>query len=248
MKVMPESLYDSIVYLTVGPDAVKFGVHKGLLCHHSRYFKSHFDKEPEGEIDLDGEDPKTFKRFNDWLYTSAVLHDDETLEDIPWNSLSELYNFAERAVIPRLQNKCMDAVIAKAQRTNSIPQGETLQDIWDNNLISSPMRILLLDFFVQWADMQGILGRGQDIEAYSKDFLASVIVAYCEAKNDGSLQKPYDAWKERSRYYAGDKSNEKEDSRQEFYTPEDSPLEERGGEALHSHENTSDEESGGEGP
>lgn len=59
------ALYDSIVYIDVGPKAVRFGMHKELLSYQSEYFRacfeSGFKEGTEGVVALDDEEPDTFK-------------------------------------------------------------------------------------------------------------------------------------------------------------------------------------------
>lgn len=62
-----------------------FGMHKGLLCRESLYFKAalegHFKEATEGFV-LDDEDPEVFQRFNTWLYTGKVLASDEEVSKV----------------------------------------------------------------------------------------------------------------------------------------------------------------------
>ena len=205
MKATSRSLYDSLVFLEVGPEAVNFGVHKGLLCRESAYFRSCFNgtfmEAREGRVTLEDEDPEVFKRFNEWLYTGKVLYDDETYENVSFTPLLDLYVFAERRLMPRLQNACIDALISKNKESPHLPPGLAIQYVWDHTFVSSPMRRLLVDLHVRCGDMQGILASDEDIELHSKSFLAAIIVAYYDAKRDGSIRVYFNFWKERSRYH-----------------------------------------------
>ena len=208
LKAASRSLYDSLVFLQVGPEAVNFGIHKGLLCRESAYFRSCFNstfmEAREGRVTLEDEDPEVFKRFNEWLYTGKVLYDDETYENISFAPLLDLYVFAERRLMPRLQNACIDALISKDKESPHLPPALPVQHVWDHTSVSSPMRRLLVDLHVRFGDMRDILASDEDIELYSKDFLAAIIVAYYDAKKDGPVKVCSDFWKERSRYHTNE--------------------------------------------
>ena len=181
---------------------VSFGVHKGLICSKSAYFKSRleggFKEASEAKVTLTDEDPDTFKRFNWWLYTGKVLFDEERVEDTNYDKLFDLYAFGEKRLIPHLQNACIDAVINRDIVTETIPYGEVVQQLWDKLPRQSPMRKLLTDLFVWNADIMEFFSKDEDIETYSKDFLASVLRGYHLAEDNDDP----DFWEERQKYYS----------------------------------------------
>ena len=70
-------MFDTVVEIKVGPRQVLFNVHKGLLCNASSFFKAALDggiKEvSERQIALPEDDPRTFKRFQLWLYSGSLI-------------------------------------------------------------------------------------------------------------------------------------------------------------------------------
>ena len=112
------SLYDSIVHDLVGPQKLKFGMDKGLLCYHSPFFKEAFTspyKEAfDGILVLEDESHRVFSLFNHWAYDPTILRYPKPL------TLIDLYAFAEERVVKRLQNDVVDICIWHAIYNDSI--------------------------------------------------------------------------------------------------------------------------------
>lgn len=199
------TLYDLVVYVKVGPDGVEYGIHRGLLCYQSAYFRScfhgPFTEALAGTVTLDDEDPKIFKRFNAWLYTGNLLYDEETIEKIDYDQLFETYVFAEKRLIPNLQNACIDAVIHKDMGDEWAPRQEDVTYLWENTSHKSPMRRLLVDEFVSHVNMPDYLETEEDIEPLSKDFLAALVHVFYKAKIYKGLRENHDFWGKRCRYH-----------------------------------------------
>ena len=69
-------LYDSLVTILVGPQEIRFDLHRGLLCASSDFFKAaitgDFKEHDHNEIKLPEQDVKIFKFFVHWLYTRRL--------------------------------------------------------------------------------------------------------------------------------------------------------------------------------
>ncbi len=154
-----------------------------------------------GTVTLDDEDPETFKRFNAWLYTGNLMYDEETMQMIEYGRLFELYVFAEKRLIPGLQNACIDAVIHKFLVGKAFPQIKHTVTLWDNTPNSSPMRKLVVDQFVAKGHMVKYLAFDDEVDMHSKDFLASLVRTYYTARKDGSLKPGWDFWARRCHYH-----------------------------------------------
>lgn len=66
-----------MVAVKVGPSEHEFHVHKGLICHHSEYFRAAFKggfQESNGVVKLDKNEIAVFQGFFDWLYTGKVTY------------------------------------------------------------------------------------------------------------------------------------------------------------------------------
>jgi hypothetical protein len=121
-----------IVYVKVGKDQQKFGLHKDYLCFHSPYFRAafdgNFDEATTGEVILDTTDPAVCGLFVEWLYTkdiTLVISEDEALsrreshrkEKPETTQLVRLWLLAEYLQVPQLQNKAIDIIQQKWKRS-----------------------------------------------------------------------------------------------------------------------------------
>lgn len=154
----------------------------------------------DGEVILADEDPAIFTRFNEWLYTGIFLMDKETEKDILYRALMDLYIFAEKRGVIRLQNAVIDGIIKK----NSLPTID-IRHAWDNTPDSSPLHTLLVDLYVRKAKFAEIMDEGKKRRLFDslfdKDVLISYVLAFHRMKDDGSILASCDFWKERCRYH-----------------------------------------------
>ena len=190
----------------MGAKAVDFAIHKGLLSQQSAYFKALFEgnfKEAElGIATLDDEDPAVFGRFHVWLYTGELLDNDETIGDVDYETLVDLFIFAEKRLAARFQNACIDAIISKSYVDQRIPHPTAVVgNVWASTSRLSPLRAFLVDIYARRGNMSAVLADDEDVEGYSKSFLASVIKAYYCMKRDQSTYRWYDFWMQRCTYH-----------------------------------------------
>ncbi len=155
----------------------------------------------DGVVTLDDEDREVFERFKIWLYTGRLLEDEDSIDDLGYHELFDLYIFAEKRVIPRLQNACIDLLLTKESLSDLGPTNMGVAKVWDNTPDSSPMRKLILDWFVHRGNMSNYLQTDEDVETHSKDFLASLVRAYYTTNMDGLLEEDWDPWENRCGRY-----------------------------------------------
>ena len=146
----PTTLFDSIVYIHVGPDKPRaFGMHQALLCHHSLYVKAaltdNFKEAADAVIKLDDEDSEVFSQFNDWLCTGTLYKTDFNAKYLMY-----LYQFAEIRLIHRLQNAIIDEIISH-DKSSLGTRGFWLA--WEELLT---MRPILVDYFVRNGNLSGL--------------------------------------------------------------------------------------------
>lgn len=158
------------------------------------------------EVVLDDEDPEVFARFNGWLYTSILLVGDETEKSITFKSLVDLYIFAEKRGVIRLQNAVVDAIIKKnqASRGQCAMPDHSLQRAWTNTPDSSPLHCLLIDLYVRRANFPEILANEKKCKQFDKDILIAFVLAFHKMKEDGSFNTNYNFWKKRCQYHSHD--------------------------------------------
>ncbi|MCJ1281030.1 hypothetical protein MMC26_000348 [Xylographa opegraphella] len=94
---------------------------------------------------LDEELPKTFDHFVYWLYTQQVVPKGESLEEMTWISLAQLYVLADRRTCLALKNDVMDSLVTKVVKGNGTINLDTIVYIWKNTLASSKLRQFAID-------------------------------------------------------------------------------------------------------
>lgn len=164
-------------------------MHRGLLCHYSSYFETLLNDDfkvlVEEEILLAYEDPATFARFNEWLYTrDFCVGKNETRTDVPRTALVKLYIFAEKHGIIPLQNTVVSCLLEKYLDGQGLPI--TREDnVWNYIADPSPLRTLVEDLDVREANtaerLTGELNRsslGSDL------FVGSVLAHLVRSRGD----------------------------------------------------------------
>lgn len=176
-KTQSHSLFETIVFVDVGPERIRYAIHKGLLCSRSDYFKAaltgNFSEAAEQVVTLDDEDPEIFRKFNAWLYTD-VLVEDPGPEVIQWSLLFNLYVFAEKRIIPLLQNAAIDEII-RAHAEACIPT-EEIRHAWARTAETSPLRKLLVDLRLNEDDKNFADQFRSNIDQYDIQFVAAVAI------------------------------------------------------------------------
>lgn len=112
-----------------------------------------------------------------------------------------MYVFAEKRIIPRLQNACVDAVISVELAIESLPVKISIKGLWERTSASSPMRRVMLDLYVRKGNMRLILEDPTGIHVLSKEFWASLVLAFYDAKKDRSILQRYNFWENRCQYH-----------------------------------------------
>jgi len=143
-------LYQEFVHVKVGTNSQDFGVHKGLLCEASSYFKGalsgDFQEARENTVNLREDDVGTFQRFHLWLYTGCILDSDESLESLSPRPLIDLYIWADLRGIPKLQDLVSDmlqtSLLATLQVDAKSLDSAFIHLVYNHTLKSSPLRKL----------------------------------------------------------------------------------------------------------
>ncbi|MCJ1435527.1 hypothetical protein MMC27_004901 [Xylographa pallens] len=196
-------LFNDWATLVVGPEKKVFKMHKGLLCSVSPYFKAalkgDFKEAQEQVIELTEYDSQTMEYFQFWLYTQSILDKEETVSNIGWHVLVELYILGEVRLIAILQNQVIDLVIRKAIKDNNFPPSRTIYDIFDKTCPESPLR----KFIVYASARNGCLDEWEwaftDEGAIAqRDFLKDLVV---EMYSDRKAKQERDFWKIRCDYH-----------------------------------------------
>ncbi|KAF2139978.1 uncharacterized protein K452DRAFT_253689, partial [Aplosporella prunicola CBS 121167] len=127
----PFNNYGPIVLLIVGESRQEFPVHRGLICHHSTFFRAAYEggflESTTGICHLPDEDPVIVEAFLNWLYTRRV----STLSVKEYNNSTKLLEeythlfalciFADVRGVAALQNAATDALFELAAYTWQFP-------------------------------------------------------------------------------------------------------------------------------
>ena len=176
-KLQRHSLFETIVMVDVGPERIRYSIHKGLLCSRSDYFKAaltgNFSEAADQVVTLDDEDPEIFRTFNAWLYTDVLVEDTDP-EMQQWSLLFKIYVFAEKRIVPLLQNAAIDEII-RAHAKHSIPT-EEIRHAWARTAEASPLRKLLVDLRLNENDEVFVEQFRSNIDQYDIQFVAAVAI------------------------------------------------------------------------
>ncbi len=191
-----------IVFVDVGPEKVRFKVHRGLLTHVSQYFMDvlrRVDFEFVGfVVTLEGEKPDAFRQFVEWLYNNFIAY--QELEGLDVMPLFELYLLAERLIMHQLQNDVIDALIKFYNETKIVPCQE-IRYAWQHADTDSGLRLLLKDFYVK-LQLSSSFNSRKERQMQPKDFLVEVLFGFYKAKDAGrELGKSFDFWAYRCKYH-----------------------------------------------
>jgi len=146
----PLCIFTTITWLHIGPSKRVFGIHKGLLCYHSLYFRAALTgpfsatAAANNTLILADEDPETFSRFNCWIY--AHKFDAKwTLED-----LFDMYIFASKRLIRRFQNAIVDEMLIRVRKAEGVMSTSLLNRAWSD---TPTLRPFLVDTVVETSDL-----------------------------------------------------------------------------------------------
>ncbi|KAK3711482.1 hypothetical protein LTR37_009661 [Vermiconidia calcicola] len=150
--------------VVVGSEKKHFIVHKDVITCRSPFFaaasaerwNNSGDVKP---IELPDEDPKIFSTYLQWLYHAEVV-----VEDKPNNEFSELikaYIMADKFGDLTCANAIADEIIRSGIIHNCIPTVSDIHTAFEDTPDGSPLRKLLVDFWMFEADDEAFSTRSE---------------------------------------------------------------------------------------
>ncbi|OBT71471.1 hypothetical protein VF21_09737 [Pseudogymnoascus sp. 05NY08] len=142
-----------IVYVIVGPEKQRFGMHKELLCATSPFFKAalegKFEESVRGEVVLEDTSVEAFGLFNEWLYTSKITEDQcqergLTVLELHFNDkpsyrqLLDVWILADYLLVHQLQNYIADKMQIKYTNRPVLPIADFVY-LYEKTQSGSPM-------------------------------------------------------------------------------------------------------------
>lgn len=128
------------------------------------------------------------RRFQLWAYTGSPLDADEDLENVTFESLIQLYFFAEKYDLSDMQNAATDILVAKTNSKKCIPS--RLFVVYPNTISSSPLRRLLIAWTTHTIDLDAWLLQVKELDIIPHEFMCDLALElHALRKNKG---KKYD--------------------------------------------------------
>ena len=192
--------------MKVGQSKQLFGIHRGLLLHHSQYFQKaltgSFKEATEG-VTLDEDDPVTFQIFNLWLYSGKLLSEEQSNYGFKEMTML-LVNaclFADLREVPAMYNCAIDMIIRTV--TNTADQGfpyECIRRVWDRTPESSKLRLLFVRLIVFETDVRKLMMDENSFRYFIRKALRDLAVAFYDCDQDPSTDDT-DFWEDRCTYH-----------------------------------------------
>jgi hypothetical protein len=107
---------------------------------------------------LGDEEPEVFSHFAQWLYTGVLLGEEELRVSDSYTQLLDLYLFAEKMIVPSLQNDVIDAMLRLHEESSQTLELEHIQRLWDDAGPPSKMREFAIDQYVYRVKTDEALG------------------------------------------------------------------------------------------
>lgn len=151
--------------LLAGPHSVSFLVHRNLLVSHSSFFKaaltSEFEEANTNIICLPEQDPEIVGLFVQWCYTGDPHY--SRFAGHKLIQLIQLYEFADKYMIPRLHNDLIWVLFALRHDQHTLPKA-AVKYAFTQLPDTCPLLALLAAWYVWHAASAKLLTR-KDLES-----------------------------------------------------------------------------------
>ena len=134
---------------------------------------------------LEDEDAETFEEFVEWLNTNVLVEyegpeiSDEDFDATSLASLFNVYLFAEKRIIPLLQNASVDAILPLIK--DVIIDANKIRHVWPRTTESSPIRKLLVNSMLSGYPSEEFQ---KHVDQYDTAFIAAVATCGAEFFNE----------------------------------------------------------------
>jgi hypothetical protein len=154
--------FDTITVL-VGPEEMRFTVHKTLICSKSSFFENacsgNWASAQTNTVALSDTKPDVFEAYMHWVYTSNVnmdfIQDPRGTESYPsFRALAQLWIFADMVLDFELCNEVIDITFAISIELQGYASPATLAFIWENISTDSPLCTFHVDIFTSVVDAE----------------------------------------------------------------------------------------------
>jgi hypothetical protein len=130
-----------------------FHVHESVLCKTSAFFqnatKPEWTAPTPRPIDLSDEYPDIFHLYVQWLYSGKIAVTTRTSHlSVNYCYLIQSYVLGEKLMDATFQNAVLQCLIQCVNEEGSYPLGRTVKLAYERTTKHSPLRRLLVDFWV----------------------------------------------------------------------------------------------------
>ncbi|GAB7350785.1 hypothetical protein MBLNU459_g1327t1 [Dothideomycetes sp. NU459] len=140
--------FDDVIRIVVGSQVV-FYIHRGVLSFYSDHFNKVLNESLKGAmrktLALEDEDETIFAIFRGWLYARELRDaNDNVGRHLAWTTLTRLWVFGDKHLVPLLQNNVTDTIITKVVAEQRFDCRE-LPYIYANTVPGAKLRTLFID-------------------------------------------------------------------------------------------------------
>ena len=199
---------------------MSFGIHKSKLLKESIVFREllestqvHSIASDDGTVTaengirtvhLPNEDPSAFKCFYTYLYEQhSLVSGNESITDITWSGLFDVWLFGLKFKIPGLQNAVVDATIEKHREDKTLPGPVDINRLYKKNVKAASFRELFIDLFTSSCDLEVKIHKPG---SYNTQFLVALISTLyrnqVKSEEEGKHKRAKFRASRREKYYA----------------------------------------------
>jgi BTB/POZ domain len=141
------------VEVTLGPDSVKFLIHRDVLCEQSPFFSaalnSGFQEGITQKVHLPTIEARHFEHAVLWFYAQRLESREFFFKDDKptYFTLLDLYRMADQLLMEAMRNAIVDLTADLAESTNSVPTPADTTILYERIRDGAPIRKLVLDLF-----------------------------------------------------------------------------------------------------
>ncbi|EER25635.1 hypothetical protein D8B26_000046 [Coccidioides posadasii str. Silveira] len=189
----------TVITITVGESEAQFQAHKDLLCQKSPFFNgaltSDFKEAAEHAITLPEDDPDTFERFLQWVYSgtyvlSGIGSDEEV--DERYMQLAQLYVLADKLEVPALKHNIINEMFLMKLSPGKPPQVDVISYVYENTRVRSPLRQLIVAWLVWHVDFEWYkTANAMNFLPQCPEFAADLAVALARRFVDFNMLDPF---------------------------------------------------------
>lgn len=157
------ALDSPVVIVEVGAEHTAFSIHKGVLCHHSSFFRAalsgDFKEAHEGKVILDEDNAGIFKLVYYWMYLGRLYDqgpDTKKAHEV-YRELAELWIFGDKRGMVSLKNDVIDTLHTFLLKAWAFPRVEVIALIYSKTTPTAMLRKIVVEYITETASLQNFI-------------------------------------------------------------------------------------------